>query len=550
MNKLRLTNKKRVIQSICIVLLLVFSISGLSSIHIQAEEVANLEQTGSPISSEDSEKNSNSSGESSSDPTQPSIPKLPDTPTETGQAYLLIGENAIIEGNVGEKVNLKLPLVNLGRANAVRVTASPILSDQGEQFPFEIEQSEYIRTLSDDLKPVTELSQIASATKNIDFGNFKIREDLSSGYYPVYFKISYTSATSSSYEQIERYFFIKVKNPNQSGDPIPEPDQDPNNIFDGDSFDDGSYSPGFGDFGDGDNINSTPRILINGFSTEPDKLYGGKDFTLNLRIKNTSKTTAVKNIALTLSSMGEGGAVFMPIDGASTIYINSIEKDTEHTVSIKLKSNPTIEEKVYPLDLKFEYEDSKANPFSSSEMISLMVYQELRCDFGKIEIMPNPIQLGSEANVMFPIFNKGKATLYNLSILIPEDSVLEKNEIFIGNLEAGTSKEVDFMVKAIELNNEDDIPFQVVFEDAEGRITKIDHTMALFVEEVMEDDFMNGGWIDDDMYLPEDENIKAGLAWWAYPLIALAIIIVSIVTIVAVKKRKKKKEQEEIDNMV
>lgn len=473
---------------------------------------------------------------------QQTNPTKPDT-NSNGSPYLLVGENLIIKGKVGEKIKLVLPLVNLGTATAVNITAAPQLAIRDEEFPFEIEKSEYLSTMNGNLEPVQSLDQIKQATKTIDFGQFKIRESLNSGYYRVSFKINYRTADSNTSEQIERYFFIKVENPKHPAGQQEEPPVNPGNSFDPGSF------PDVGGSGSGEDTKTTPRLLITGFTTNPEKLSGGKNFTLNLKLKNTSKDSDIRNIKLTFSSEGEKGPIFLPVDGASTMFIEKIAKDAEYQVNIQLKSNSSVEQKIYPLSLKFEYEDLKGNAYTSEEIVSLMLYQELRCDIGKMEIMPNPVMLNNEANVMFSIFNKGKSTLNNVSIIIPEGSVLESNEIFIGNIEAGTSKDVDFMVKAIAPSEEPEIPFEITFEDADGNLTTMKKSLALNISAEEMDPGIDQDINDPDM---EQDFTESGskIPFWVWLIVAAIVIVLIIVIIKVLKKKKQKKEQAEIDEMV
>jgi len=76
----------------------------------------------------------------------------------------------------------------------------PVLASEGDQFPFEIEKSQYIASLSNNLEPIKQLNQIKANTQVLDFGNFQIRENLNSGYYRITFKINYRSVDSGSSE--------------------------------------------------------------------------------------------------------------------------------------------------------------------------------------------------------------------------------------------------------------------------------------------------------------------------------------------------------------
>ncbi|NLM18884.1 MAG: hypothetical protein GX217_02530 [Clostridiaceae bacterium] len=474
----------------------------------------------------------------------------------TKRAHILVGEKPMIDGKTGNSISVEIPLINVGSGYAYDVSATLKIDSKEDTFPFKVEKTVYNASLTNRFASISELiekdsfTNIAAATRNLKFGNLRIKEDLVSGYYRVNFEITFSDENDSG-KTVERYFFVKITNPDQPDPNMKEPEPDPDNSFDPGSISDGGFVGGIS--GSEEENKSIPRVMSTGFTTSPENVIGGTEFTAKIKLKNTSKTSDVKNIRVTLSSFGEDAAVFMPASGASTIYIEKIEKDTEIEQEVKLKTNATVEQKAYALELKFEYEDEKGNPYSAEESISIMVYQELRFDLGKIEIMPDTLAVGDDANIMFNVFNKGKATLYNLTIVIPE-GYLEKNEIFIGNLESGNSKDVDFMVKANQANWGDEIPFQITFEDAVGKVTTVDKTLALtinegdYIEEFPGGEFPGEEFPIDDPEMMGEQPTK--FPWWGWAAIGVGVLIVLGIIVKIVRVRKAKKEQAEIDEMV
>lgn len=479
-----------------------------------------------------------------------------------------------IAAKPGEMVPLVLPLINVGNTSAsnVKVRLSP--KNQPYKIPFENPINSYQKNLPKDLS--------VNTCQMVEFGSFKVRDNLREGDYQILFRVTYQPDNSSTSESVEIPLLVKVGS--GANLPKPEPQTKPSNPIpsmtiplnpdlSGSSAGGGQPeggAPGGGSIGGGsigggdmggpalgaekpdDHKSATPRILVSGFSLSPEKVFGGKEFDLSVKIKNTSKSSQVKNIKMTLSSQAEDQTVFLPVDGASTIYIDSIDKDSEKTVSIKLKSNPAIPQKIYPLNLKFDYEDNNGAGFQADEMISILVNQEMQCNIGKMQIMPSPVNVDGEANVMFSVFNKGKATLNNLSILIPQGK-LEANEVFVGNIEPGASKDVDFMVKALSASS-GPIPFQIVFEDAEGKEIKQDQNMELEITEPTPDPGMDpdgnmpgmdGMGMDGDM----GEAGPTGFPWWGYLLIVIGGFSVLGLVIKVIRDKKAKKEQAEIDEM-
>ncbi|HHU52806.1 MAG TPA: hypothetical protein GXZ43_01830 [Clostridiaceae bacterium] len=499
--------------------------------------------------------------ESTPDQTPEQTPEPTAKPTEpirqAKRAHILVGEKPMIDGKTGETILVEIPLINVGSGYAYDVSATLKIDSKEDTFPFRVEKTVYNASLTNKFASISELidkdsfTNISAASRNLKFGNLKIKEDLVSGYYRVNFEITYSDENDSG-KTAERYFFVKITNPDKPDPNMKEPDPDPDNSFDPGLISDGGFTGGISGFEEENR--SIPRVMSTGFTTSPENVIGGTEFTAKIKLKNTSKTSDVKNIRVTLSSFGEDAAVFMPASGASTIYIEKIEKDTEIEQEVKLKTNATVEQKAYSLELKFEYEDEKGNPYSAEESISIMVYQELRFDLGKIEIMPDTLVVGDDANIMFSVFNKGKATLYNLTIVIPE-GCLEKNEIFIGNLESGNSKDVDFMVKAGQANWGDEIPFQITFEDAVGKVTTVDKTLALTINEGGDyiEEFPGGEFPGEEFPIDDPDMMgekSAKLPWWGWVGIGVGGLILIGIIIKIVRIRKAKKEQAEIDEMV
>lgn len=93
-----------------------------------------------------------------------------------------------------------------------------------------------------------------------------------------------------------------------------------------------------------------------------------------------------------------------------------------------------------------KYEDSQATQIDSSSSISIPVKQDARFEFSEFEISPQTIEVGGEANVMCSLYNLGRIKLYNAKARF-EGNGIKKQEIFIGNVEAGATGSIDAMLK-------------------------------------------------------------------------------------------------------
>lgn len=102
--------------------------------------------------------------------------------------------------------------------------------------------------------------------------------------------------------------------------------------------------------------------------------------------------------------------------------------------------------------------------------------------------MPSSIDVGSESNVMFSIYNTGKTTLYNVSVRFEGDSV-SGGEAFVGNIQSGGTGNVDTMLTGVAPTTDDGIIKAIIsFEDNETNKTEVEKELTLYVSEPVYDD--------------------------------------------------------------
>ena len=229
---------------------------------------------------------------------------------------------------------------------------------------------------------------------------------------------------------------------------------------------------------------------------------------------------------------------------------------TEPTLTndIVYKSDRFALRKIWKWDIKAAYEDSEKNPYTMSSNISIPVRQEARIDTGEVEILPNSIEVGNQTNVMFPVYNKGKTTLYNVQVDFIGDTV-EGGSTFLGKLEPGATGNVDAMVTGIAPTMDDGIIIaRVSYEDEAGNVSYIEKEITIWVTEPFypEDGFYDDGFYEGDfdgMY-GEGEGEGGGVNVKA---IVIAIIIIVIIAIVVwrviAKKRKKQRMLRELNDL-
>ena len=444
--------------------------------------------------------------------TKTETPETPETPQEdpqpsTANSNIMVGGNWVTPvANAGQYVNVVLPVVNMGRSWVDHVVVTPQISQDAAAWPFEIETSNYSQTI-EGLPGTDDGGSDMDRRRELTW-TLKTRKDAPSGYVPINFTVSY---------------------------------EDENNVLTNVTLT--SYVKVVGTTGvSADGKASTPRVIVTGFSTDPETVHAGETFTLTLHMQNTSQATAVKNMVFDIQAASEStdttyvAAAFLPTAGSSTIFVDQIAPGATKDISMEMEARADLSQKPYVVNVKMNYEDENVNAYENTASVSIPVRQEARIDTSSIEVMPESIEVGSEANVMFSIYNIGKTQLYNTTVKFIGDSITG-GETYLGNIAPGATGNVDAYLSGAAATMDDGvIKIEITFEDEAGEATTVEKEMNLFVTEPYYPE------MDMDMMADPMADQGGGFKIW-YVLVPLALIIAAAAVIVVILKKKKKKAQ-------
>lgn len=436
----------------------------------------------------------------------------PDSDPEptTTNSNIMVGGNWITPvANGGQYVNVVLPIVNMGRRRVKNAVVTPQISQDPAKWPFEIETSNYTQTIDrlpgtdeggDDMERRRELTWV-----------LKTRKDAPGGYMPIAFDVTYEN-DDLSLTTVTLTTYVNVKGTT------------------------GVSSDGTA---------STPRVIVTGFSTSPEEVRAGETFTLTLHMQNTSRATAVQNMLFDIQAASEStdttyvAAAFLPTAGSSTIFVDRIAAGATKDISMEMEARSDLAQKPYVVNVKMNYEDENVNAYENTASVSIPVRQEARVDISSIEVMPDSIDVGNEANVMFSVYNIGKTKLYNTSVKFISDSVTG-GDTYLGNIDPGATSNVDAYLSGAAATMDDGIvKIQITFEDEAGEVTTIEKEMTLFVNEMyFPDDMEMDGMYGEDM----TEQPGGFKIWWV--IVPVVLIVIGIIIFVVIRRKKKKKAQE------
>lgn len=418
----------------------------------------------------------------------------------------------------GQKVNIVLPLINMGEEWLTDLLVEPEVTNDVATWPFVPDSTGYTQNFR-------EIPGCASKTYEEAFMNrrevtytFTAREDVLTGYYPLKFKVWYSKDGIRCTEPAEVSVYVYCQG-----------------------------KPGSGRIGMSEESNvSQPRIIVTGFETDPETVYAGDTFTLNIHVKNTSQDTAVNNVLFDLEAV-EGGtetssgttnsyAAFLPTSGSSAIYVDRMPAGSSQDLKIEMQAKADLSQKPYVVTVKMKYDTDLKADLTDEAKVSVPVKQESKYDSSTPEINPSDITVGEQSNVMFQIYNTGKTTLYNVQVKFEADSV-EGGDTFIGNLSPGATGNVDAMVTGIAQTMDDGtVKAVILYEDEAGNQTREEKDITIYVNEI----FMDEGMMD--MPVEPFEEEKAGPSVATIVIIIVAVAVVAAAAVIGILKFRKKKK--------
>lgn len=283
-----------------------------------------------------------------------------------------------------------------------------------------------------------------------------------------------------------------------------------------------------------------PKIMVKDFSFGGTSVEAGKEFSLDLTLFTTSGNTNLEDVMVGLN-FGEAKNVSLA-SGSMNTYVGTMAPGATKHITYKITTDATIEPGAIGITVQLTSKNGEPN----SSPISIPVTQPERFEITGIEA-PETIMMGEEGYLSVTFVNKGKSPVNNLSAEIQGTNLANPGQSqFLGNIAAGTENSVDFNVMA---SSEGTINGKVIlnYEDAKGEVKTLEKEFSCTVEAMP--DYGDPGIMDPGMMDPAmGDDVKSGMPWWGWLLIALGVAAVAAVVVVVVLKKKKAKKLAELED--
>lgn len=461
----------------------------------------------------------------------------------------------------GDKTRLVINVMNKGNAEAKNVRIAPVV-ESTDKWPFDMNKLNYEL----DLGNISAGTQ-ASAVWGSDKEPLTVRSDVTGKSYQLIFKITYDDGVKA-YET-QKYVFVKTvaaeKPADDNKNETPQTTQQGSQGTGSGPAEGTGSSAGSGDIPASGGVynsaptvsggsestgnGSVPRVIVTGFATDPGEVKAGANFKLIVHLKNTSKQTAVSNMLFDFQAPASGtdaaaeAPAFLPVSGSSSVYLESIPANGTKDISIDLNARADLVQKPYSIAMTMKYEDKNAVQYDGSSSLAIPVRQEARYEFSKIQISPETVAVGEEANISCNLYNLGRVKMYNVKVRF-ESNAIQGQEQFIGNLESGATGMIDGIVTAVSASSdENNCKMILTYEDDAGNETTVEQPFTMLVTPAEE---MSGMEMMGE--IPEEttgSSLQGILA-----VIIVIIVIVVIAAVVIVKQRKKKRMAEEEEELI
>ena len=424
---------------------------------------------------------------------------------DTNKTYdFVLGEGQDAPRGVYPNVmNFSIGLRNNSPATVYNVKASMVLDADSAKFPFEINDANYDRMF--DKIAVDE-------TVQLDY-SFAIRKESYTGYYPITMKIYYSdSSTGEELKTYETSFFVHI---------VSKPTKDD-----------------YEEFNEHDRTKA--RLIVDGYTTDPETIVAGESFNLLLTVKNASSSVSASDILLTMESEKVSDSpVFTTESGSSSVAIHSLGAGASAQVSFRMTSRSGVDQRSYGLTIKANYDSPEFKNAEGTMSVDIPVKQIPRLNTGTFEVMPDSVSVGEESNVMFGINNTGKVTLYNVMARFEADSI-QTTDTYVGNIKSGETGNVDCMVTGSAPTTDDGkVKVIISYEDENGEVSEVEKELTLYVSEPapdMDDMDMNGY---DEM--PQEQ--PGPLQKYGKAILAAAVLVAAAVGGTLLRKHRKRKKE-------
>ena len=178
-----------------------------------------------------------------------------------------------------------------------------------------------------------------------------------------------------------------------------------------------------------------PKMLLDTCNLSGKTLEAGSSEHLTASFRNRSASEEMYNLKITASSSGNGLKL-----GKNSWYFTKVSPGENAVLESLLAVAKDAESAENTLTFTFEYEDSKGTASTGTETLELTVTQPVRMELESMDV-PTVVYASDTEELSVKALNLSRTKVYNARIRLSGTGLFPTEEVFLGNLEAGTEGE-------------------------------------------------------------------------------------------------------------
>lgn len=178
-----------------------------------------------------------------------------------------------------------------------------------------------------------------------------------------------------------------------------------------------------------------PKMLLDTCNLFGKTLEAGSSEHLTASFRNRSASEEMYNLKITASSSGNGLRL-----GKNSWYFTKVSPGENAVLESLLAVAKDAESAENTLTFTFEYEDSKGTASTGTETLELTVAQPVRMELESMDV-PTVVYASDTEELSVKALNLSRTKVYNARIRLSGTGLFPTEEVFLGNLEAGTEGE-------------------------------------------------------------------------------------------------------------
>lgn len=198
-------------------------------------------------------------------------------------------------------------------------------------------------------------------------------------------------------------------------------------------------SPGSADFsgagassGQKEELIRQPKILLESCSLTGKNMEAGSSEEVEFVLKNKSSNQEIYNLKLVFSTETPGIQF-----EKNSFYFEKISPGGRINVLNRIRAAADTKEGTVPITLSFEYEDKKGTSAAGTEKMEFLVKQKIWVNLD-CDNLPAEVYSTDTVNMGIRVQNVSRTGIFNARVALEGTGMFPKEEIFLGNMDAGT----------------------------------------------------------------------------------------------------------------